>query len=383
MDSFRCIHASRLLLDHQLHGTRLSATEGVASAARKFVEDATLIAFERVVDACLVHDVNCLLISGDCFEPEDGSVRGSAALVSGLQRLAERDIPVIVQASRPGLWSSWPPGLRFPPNVHRLGETSEDTVSISRQGQLLATISAGETPAAAGNAGGGWQIHFPEASGDSRTVALPAAPGPVQGMRCDETGPHGCLLIVIDAAGEPRETFIPTAPIRWERIDLSVSSAMTRDDLLQDMATLLEQTPRKPCERVWLVGWNISGEGHLLESLTERSFCDELSRDLTGLDPVPNVHVHTHTLRVHPPVSAVPLTADHDGLAAEYVSRLQARFDRPDTALREALSGSALRSGPWQTRLESLVAELDAGEIGREAQRRAPEWFTSLEEQSS
>jgi hypothetical protein len=202
-------------------------------------------------------------------------------------------------------------------------------------------------------------------------------------MRCDETGPHGCLLIVIDAAGEPRETLIPTAPIRWEQIDVSVSSAMTRDDLLQDMATLLERTPRKPCERVWLVGWHISGEGPLLESLAERSFRDELSRDLTGLDPVPNVHVHTYALRVRPSAPALPLAADQDGLAAEYVSRLQDRFARPDTALREALSGSALRSGPWQTRLESLVDELDAGEVGREAQRRAPEWIASLEELSS
>src|SRR5262249_13167776 len=159
MDSFRCIHASRLLLDHQLHGARLSATDGVASAAQKFVEEATLIAFERVIDACLVHDVNCLLISGDCFEPDDRTLRGPATLVSGLRRLAERDIAVILNAARPDFWSSWPAGLRFPPNVHRLSEGLESAVPISRQGKLLATIAAGETPAC-------WQIHLPEASGD-------------------------------------------------------------------------------------------------------------------------------------------------------------------------------------------------------------------------
>src|SRR5262249_22705630 len=144
---------------------------------------------------------------------------------------------------------------------------------------------------------GGWQIRFPEASGDSRTVQLRAAPGPAQGIRSSETGPHGCLLTVVDAAGEPRDTVITAAPVRWERYDVWVSPLTTRDDLLQDMATLLEQTPRKPCERVWLVGWDISGDGPLLESLTERSFRDELSCDLSGLDPVPNIHVHTHALR--------------------------------------------------------------------------------------
>jgi hypothetical protein len=300
-----------------------------------------------------------------------------------MQRLAERDIPVIVHASRPDLWLSWPAGLRFPPNVHRLGEACENAVSISRQGKLVATISAGETLAAAENAGEGWQIHFPEASGDSITVALRAAPGPAQGIRCDETGPHGCLLIVVDAASDPRETFIPTAPIRWERFNVSVSSSMTRDDLLQEMATLLERTPRKPCERVWLVGWDIAGEGSLLDSLTERSIRDELSSNLTGLDPVPNIHVHTHAMRVHPPIPALSPMADHDGLAAEYVSRLQERFAQPETALHETLSGSTLRAGPWQARLETLVAEIDAGEVGREAQRRALEWFASHEELSS
>jgi hypothetical protein len=383
MDSFRCIHALHLLLDHQLHGTALSATEGVASAARKFVEDATLIAFERIIDACLVHDVNCLLISGDCFDPEDRSLRGPAALLSGLQRLAERDIPVILHASRPDLWSSWPAGLRFPPNAHRLGDACENAVPISRQGKLLATVSAKETQPAAVNAAGGWQILFPEASGESRTVQLRLAHGPVQGIRCHETGPHGCLLIVVDGNGEPRETFIPAAPVRWEHFEASVSAAMTRDDLLQDMATLLEQTPRKPCERVWLVGWDISGEGPLLESLTERIFRDELCRDLTGLDPVPNIHVHTYALRVRRPAPAVPLMADHDGLAVEYISRLEERFAQSETALHEMLSGSTLRAGPWQARLETLVTDLDAAEVGREAQRRALEWFASLEELSS
>jgi hypothetical protein len=383
MDSFRCIHASRLLLDHQLHGTRLSATEGVASAARKFVEDATLIAFERIIDACLVHDVNCLLISGDCFDPEDRSLRGPAALINGLQRLAERDIPAILQASRPDLWSSWPAGLRFPPNAHRLGEGFENAVPISRHGKLLAAVSANEVSPTGVNADAGWQILFPETSEESRTVQLHADYGPVQGIRCHETGPHGCLLIVVDADGEPRETLIPAAPVRWEQFGVSVSATMTRDDLLQDMATLLEQTPRKPCERVWLVGWEFSGEGPLLESLTERSFRDELSGELTGLDPVPNVHVHTYALRVRQPALAVPRMADHDGLATEYVSRLEKRFARPESALDETLSGSALRAGPWQAKLESLVAELDAGEVGRDAQTRALEWFASLEESTS
>src|SRR5215470_12538534 len=83
MGSFHCVLASRLLLDHQLQGTRWPAGSGVAPEIRKTIEDATIVAYERIIDACLRHDAECLLISGDCLDPHDGSLRGPAALVRG------------------------------------------------------------------------------------------------------------------------------------------------------------------------------------------------------------------------------------------------------------------------------------------------------------
>src|SRR5690349_12170884 len=105
MESFRCIHASRLLLDHQLH-----VAGEFEPAVQKIVADATLTAFERVVDEALEREVDGLLISGDCFDPGDRGLRGPAALMRGIARLAERDIPVIVHSSS-HLWSTWSAGL--------------------------------------------------------------------------------------------------------------------------------------------------------------------------------------------------------------------------------------------------------------------------------
>lgn len=62
-DSFRFIHATNLRLDQPLTGAgALSADD------RSIVEDATLTAFTRIVDACLQNDVDFLLLTGDCFE---------------------------------------------------------------------------------------------------------------------------------------------------------------------------------------------------------------------------------------------------------------------------------------------------------------------------
>src|SRR5205823_3215710 len=130
-----------------------------------------------------------------------------------------------------------------------------------------------------------------------------------------------------------------------------------RDDLLQEMATVLEQTGREPCERLWLVGWNLSGEGQLLESLSDHAAREDLCTELAELEPVPNVLIHTCGVRVHLPALAARLIADRDELAVEYAARLAERFGRPEMALRESLAASALHEGPWEVKLESLFAE--------------------------
>ncbi len=387
MEAFRCIHASRLLLDHQLHGLQLPASAALVRDLRDVIEEAALNSFDQIVESCLVHEVNCLLLSGECFDPDDCSLRGPAALVRGIERLEEHDIPVVLQSSVT-LWSHWPAGLRIPASAHRLGTGFASSISLTRRGRLIATIAEAEPATHPSAAGRGWQITFPEkpaAEGavNSKIVQLFDEPKPAQGVRPHETGSRGCTLIEFDDRGNHRQTFLATAPIRWERFDLAVSAATTRDDLLQEMATVLEQTGREPCERVWLVGWNLSGEGPLLESLADHAAREDLCAELAELEPVPNVLVHTYGVRVHLPVLAARLVADRDELAVEYAARLAERFGRPETALRESLAMSALHEGPWEVKLETLFAELDAGEVAQDAARTAMQWFAANEELSS
>jgi hypothetical protein len=412
MDSFRCIHAARLLLDHQLRGLPASVAGELAPDVRKIIQDATLLAFEHIVEQALARDVHCVLISGDCFDPDDRGLRGPAALVRGIGRLAEHDIPVILQASHSELWSSWPAGLRFPPNTHRLGPGQAASVSIARQGKLLATIAVDDTAplghvcgaaVSAAMAGGtpapqhdppagrrGWQIHLPAfhplgSSATAGTIHLSDECSPAQGLEPDEIGPHGCLLIEIDAKGEPRQSFVPAAPVRWERLSVEVSPKTNRDDLLQEMASRLEQTRRQACEKVWLIAWNVTGAGPLFERLENRSFRDELLADVADLDPVPGVQIHTHTLRLSPDVPASrPILeggpgSDAEGLAnnlaAEFAMRLEDRFADPERAINACLAGWAQTGEPWQDKIESLFAELDAGQVAHDARRLATHWF--------
>lgn len=397
MDSFRCIHASHLRLDCQLQGVG-----PVGDDLREVIEEATFAAFERMIELCLTQQVDCLLISGDCFdgepsgrssggEPLEATVgarreefaqnrgatiglRGPAAFVRGIARLQETDTRVIVRPGRTELWAHWPQGLRLPPNVHALGTGSIESVPISRAGKLLASITAAHPS--------GWLVQIPQIGEGCKALHLQRDPGSTQGLRAGESGSHGCLLVEIDSQGEMHETVLPTAPVRWERFEVTAGTETVRDDLLEEMAGLLEAAPRQACERVWLVGWEVTGAGGLFESLHVPSFRERLLAELAELEPVPGVHIHTHSMRLHE-TPRVPVAGSGDDLEADCLARLEGHFASGETALADCLAASALCGGPWEVRLESLLAELDAGEVAHDARRLAMRWFAGTEELSS
>jgi hypothetical protein len=318
--------------------------------------------------------------------------------------LAEHDISVMLQAASPHLWSSWPTGLRWPANAHRIGAGLATSFSVTRDGKLLATIAVddpAQLPAGQLSAvPSGWQIHLPTAhlAGAGTTVrtiylhghGLNAGWRPVQGVNAHECGPHGCTLIEIDATSEPRHMFVPAAPVRWERIPIYVSAETSRDDLVQDMASRLEQTPWQTCEKVWLIAWDVTGAGQLYERLGNRIFRDELLIELIALDPVPGVRIHTHAVRLHmatdsfrPIVDGGPLLEPNGfeqrghekNLADEFAMRLEERFADPEQALGACLAGSLPAGEPWLLKIESLVAQLDAREVAQDARGAAMQWF--------
>src|SRR5262249_6468245 len=159
------IHAAHVSLDHPLRGSG-----AVAGEVRRIIEDATFLSFEKIIDACLVHNVDGLLLSGAIIDADNRGLRGPAALIRGIGRLAERDIAVILDAGRRGQWTGWPAGLRLPPNAHRLGPDFESQVSIARQGHLLATITATDPSVRLHNdAASDWQIQLTQAQGTLAT----------------------------------------------------------------------------------------------------------------------------------------------------------------------------------------------------------------------
>ena len=61
----------------------------------------------------------------------------------------------------------------------------------------------------------------PEKGATNRERSLSAAyPGSTQGLHVNETGPHGCLLVHVDAGSRARARMLPLAPVQWEQMHL-------------------------------------------------------------------------------------------------------------------------------------------------------------------
>ncbi|MBS0262157.1 MAG: hypothetical protein JSS02_09430 [Planctomycetes bacterium] len=373
MDPFRCLRVSQLLLDYQLH-----IAGEFEPAVQRIVVDATLTAFSRVVDQALERQVDCVLIDGECFDPENPGLRGPAALIRGLNRLAERGIAVIIDAP-PKIWSAWPAGLRWPPYAHRLGLGLETSVPITRDGRYLGTVSGDSQD----DWHTTWQVSLPDEAGATGAFQLSESAGPLTGLNPQHTGPHGCQYIEVHPEWGVQTTFLPQAPVRWERYCAQLSPEMSRDDLLQDLATQLECSPRSDGEQVRLVTWVFSGDHPLLDRLTADRPRQDFLDDLALLDPLPGVTVHTHAMRIRRVSHKERQVTPMEDLAAEFLDRLQNRLSSPEAAWRACLANSELTGNPWEVKLDSLYGDCDADDLACDARRLAGQWFAADEDLSS
>lgn len=69
-------------------------------------------------------------------------------------------------------------------------------------------------------------------------VPLAAYPGSLQGLHVNESGPHGCLVVRVDASGKAVLSALPLAPVLWEQITLDTGAA---DDIPDLENSLLER----------------------------------------------------------------------------------------------------------------------------------------------
>lgn len=135
----RFIHAANIRLDVPVS---VQTAETLTEELRFAFEDATLFAFDEVIEACVKRDVDFLLLSGNVFIEADRSLRARLALLKGFNKLDEHNIHVFVlpgDADPPEAWRAIP---EMPENVTVCYSSSPEPIELYIKDHLATTVSA-------------------------------------------------------------------------------------------------------------------------------------------------------------------------------------------------------------------------------------------------
>ncbi len=136
-ETMRFIHAARLSVDQPL-----SDTGAITSDLRGLTRDATTQAFRNLIGACLEHDVDFLLLTGDTLDQADYSIKARVELRHGFEELEDAGIQVFLVPGASDPVSVWEQFPELPNNVTVFKPDSDDPVAVLRDGSVIASIRA-------------------------------------------------------------------------------------------------------------------------------------------------------------------------------------------------------------------------------------------------
>lgn len=128
-------HAADLHLD-----TPFSGLEQVAPEVAQALREASLEAFDALVAQAISDQAAFLLLAGDIYDGAQRGLRAQFRVQSGLQRLSEAGIPVLMVHGNHDPLDGWSGIRAWPPGVHVYGARDVEAVPIERDGERLATI---------------------------------------------------------------------------------------------------------------------------------------------------------------------------------------------------------------------------------------------------
>ena len=243
----KVLQASDLHLDETL--------TGVAEVPDHLVElflDARLQAFDRLVEAAIDERVDAVILAGHVAHVPSADPRSLDRILTNSEILSEAGISVYWLDTEQDRADQWPSSAALPPNVAILPGDRLESQVLRRGEHVLATLVGWPTRSdgrweRSGSIRGSSRMTIAVAHSDHVPSELPLAgldywacggsherheikmaagriglSGSPQGQCPREVGPHGCLIVELDARGRCESRFVPTDVVRWadERLEL-------------------------------------------------------------------------------------------------------------------------------------------------------------------
>ena len=402
MKSFSFIHAADLHIDSPFKG--ISTQCAILSEK---LQRSTFLAFDELIEACISHKVDFLLVAGDVYDGADRGLRAQLDFHSGLTRLANAGIHSFVVHGNHDPLDGRVSSLEWPEEAHVFGKTAE-TVTVKVNGDEVATVSGISFPKKDVrsnlskklepgpsdlyrigllhcNVGSdtGHEPYAPCELADLKSFGmnywalghihtrqtlskdpLVVYPGNIQGRSIREQDDRGCYLVRVDAHGKAELEFLPLDVIRWRQISVSIDDLDTLDALDLRLSETLEALPAAAAGRDIVCRVRIEGRGVLYKNLRVEGAGDDLlarvRESLASSDP--RVWVQHIELDCRPEVD-LEQRAQQGDLLAEVLSVAKEHgasaegLDRIKTGALDNL---------WQNnRVRKALAELDEEQIRR------------------
>jgi DNA repair protein SbcD/Mre11 len=330
MSGFRFIHAADLHLDTPFEGLARTSPE-VGEALR----DASLSAFDALVELTLREQAAFLVIAGDVYDGAERGVRGQLRFLAGLRRLSEAGVQVLVTHGNHDPLDGWSAIREWPAGVHVYSSDVVESVCVARDGGVLATVHGisygrrdpGENLALRfpGPSGEGLQVgvlhcnvdahpahaaYSPCSVDDLRRVRLDywalghvhqhailserpwvAYSGCLQGRGrwARELGAKGALVVEVEGTSVLAVRHVPLDRVRFESVELDVETvsdlAALREALSEEAAARRLAAP----ERGLVLRADLHGRGPVHADLRRPQCAAELLAELraetAGTDP--------------------------------------------------------------------------------------------------
>ncbi len=377
----RFLHAADLHLDTPFRGLSRQSPE-----LARVMRDASLDAFDSVVDTALRREVSFCLFAGDIYDGVSRGARAQLRFRDGLARLSRAGIPSFVVHGNHDPLEGWSSVDKWPALVHHFGSNRVLTLPVISGGRTVATVSgisfatrheernlAAMFPPAGGPgfhvallhthlrgvAGGAGHGRYAEcdptdlmATGHDywalghihtrSTVALDNGslavyPGNLQGrgFRSSEMGPKGAVIVEFDPDHPVRGvttadvSFHPCDRVRFESVVVDCPEEEVSLDLLADRLTEGALAPSDG--RLHMVRGVVTGRGPVHGLLAPPGRLEELTEALHDRARRTDTRLHWDRLvdLTAPEVDLATLR-NGDDIISDLVSLTDERLGSPD-----------------------------------------------------
>ncbi|GAB4142548.1 MAG: hypothetical protein Tsb009_12900 [Planctomycetaceae bacterium] len=416
-ESLKFIHVANLQLD-----SPRDITEEVPASLQNIVEDATLIAFQNIVDCCQEHNVDFLILAGNSFCEAEQSLRARLALVEGLQQLSEFGIRTFVLPGKLDPLPAWRNIQGLSESVTIFHGTCDDPVAILRDDRLIATISVGSmsdfqktdienSEAFASH----WKIGIAELSaetsephssftfnglhpltvdyliasgnGNSGSHASPSPmkhhPETSQALREQDSLDVACTFVEMEPGQVPKSTPIPVIPVQRQFFSLDLSSIHTMEKLQEEIISQIRKLSPGTNEQVRFITGQLHGNGEFLNSLENDETLQGL-KDFLEQSVFPNSTVR---LVAEFQIANSTDNAATDNHCLELARQFQEILNQKQTDLSRLLAEGMEQldgNNSWKQLPDSFETTLSQPRILQHARDLGQTWFgTDLSESES